>query len=243
MAHPSPLPFATTHARTVDPDTSHEAARRAAAFAPSHKARILAEVVRRPAGASWIAHALGLEVGQVNKRLADLKADGAAFTSGSIDSRSGRRERVWVADHDFDDTGRRSYSVDDSEMPGYGIAPCTRKRTPSFTGRWPAMSTPSAFGSEAHPAPMTRRGLRSLKRTAGMMAAEHGTRRRYDEHLRAGDRPVKKYCTVCSEANNARSRVRRAQTSPGITAAARTIPTDDLALTRRELLDYRKAHP
>ena len=75
------------------------------------------------------------------------------------------------------------------------------------------------------------------------MADEHGTRRRYDQHLTAGERPVKKYCTVCSEANNARSRKRRAQTSPGITAAARTIPTDDLALTRTELLTYRENHP
>lgn len=92
-----PLPFATTHARTDDPETSHEAAGRAAGFVWSHKARILLSIGRRPAGASWIAYDLGFEVGQVNKRLADLRADGAAFTSGSIESRSGRRERVWMA--------------------------------------------------------------------------------------------------------------------------------------------------
>ena len=101
--------FATTHARTVDPDTSHGAARRAPAFVHTHKARVLDVVRRRPAGASWIAHSLGMEVGQVNKRLADLKADGAAFTSGSIESRSGRRERIWVAVFP-------AITLDDSEM-------------------------------------------------------------------------------------------------------------------------------
>jgi len=94
----STLPFAMTHARTSDPDTSHAAAESAVQFATTHKGRILAELKRRPSGASWIADALGMERGQVNKRLADLRNDELASTSGTIESRSGRRERVWIAE-------------------------------------------------------------------------------------------------------------------------------------------------
>lgn len=86
-------------ARRCDPSTSKEAARRAGAFAPSHRAQVLGALRRfGSAGAEQLAAATRLEAYSVRKRLPELAAAGlAAPTDRTRLTVSGRAERVWRA--------------------------------------------------------------------------------------------------------------------------------------------------
>lgn len=59
-------------ARRRDPVTSHKAAERAKAFAPTHAQRIHAELLEGPMTADEIACATGLTVVQVCRRLPEI---------------------------------------------------------------------------------------------------------------------------------------------------------------------------
>ena len=86
--------FAHTHARRLDPVTSHAAALKARKFAASHAGRILSFLrINGPRSAGELALHLELTVVQVDRRLPDLKAKGLALPTAEI--RGGCR--VWKA--------------------------------------------------------------------------------------------------------------------------------------------------
>ncbi len=91
--------FAQTHARTTDPETSHEAAERALEFALGHADRIHACLqAHGPQTKDEIADRTGLSPVQVDRRLPDLRKAGRAFPTGDVrQSHAGRAERVWSA--------------------------------------------------------------------------------------------------------------------------------------------------
>jgi len=78
-------------ARSSDPVTSHEAARRAPVAA--HRVRVLEALRSGPAGQTEIARRCGLLPHEVNKRLADLEKLGQAEPTGR--KVAGGREREW----------------------------------------------------------------------------------------------------------------------------------------------------
>ena len=82
--------YADPVARQSDPATSHQAAKLAKAWAPSHRERILG-VLWRPMTAAKIATLTGLTVVQVDRRLPELEAAGEARVTGEV--RDGMR--VW----------------------------------------------------------------------------------------------------------------------------------------------------
>jgi len=86
-------------ARKTDPATSHDAARRAAEFAGSQRARILALLRQQgPLSPEVIGQQLGLEPYAVRKRLPELQEAGLAEPTGQIQqTMSGRWQRVWRA--------------------------------------------------------------------------------------------------------------------------------------------------
>lgn len=86
-------------ARKTDPATSHDAARRAAEFAGSQRARILALLRSRgPMTPEQIGAELGLEPYAIRKRLPELQEMGLAEPTGEIrPTSSGRWQRVWRA--------------------------------------------------------------------------------------------------------------------------------------------------
>lgn len=76
-------------ARRTDPQTSHDAAKRAERFAPSHKSRILAAMLTQPGYAgSWtpaeLSAVTGLTVVQIDRRLPELQREGLIETIGEI---------------------------------------------------------------------------------------------------------------------------------------------------------------
>jgi predicted ArsR family transcriptional regulator len=91
--------FAQSHARTSDPNTSHEAAARAVEFVGAHCDRILACLREHgPLTKDEIARRTGLTPVQVDRRLPDLRARQQAAPNGDErQSDSGRLERVWKA--------------------------------------------------------------------------------------------------------------------------------------------------
>lgn len=72
----SPDLFSHTHARTRDPDTSHQAAKVAGKLQVTHRDRILLALNGGPMQFEEIAQACGLKPAQVWKRLSDLEQDG-----------------------------------------------------------------------------------------------------------------------------------------------------------------------
>jgi predicted Rossmann fold nucleotide-binding protein DprA/Smf involved in DNA uptake len=80
----------TPLARRSDPLTSHRAASRARAFAPSHRNRVAAALRDGPATAHELAERTGLLAHQVLKRLPELQALGLAEPTGA--ERGGARE-------------------------------------------------------------------------------------------------------------------------------------------------------
>lgn len=88
-----------SHARTGDADTSHEAAASMEPHAGSLQDRCY-DALQRLGG--WgtqteVAGVLGLERGQVHKRLSDLKNAGRIFDSGERrKGATGRNETVWT---------------------------------------------------------------------------------------------------------------------------------------------------
>lgn len=86
-------------ARSTDPETSKEAARRAATFAESHAGRILAALKLHGPMTAHELHIIGLTVVQIDRRLPELARlglarvckldDGADMTRGGF--------RVWQA--------------------------------------------------------------------------------------------------------------------------------------------------
>ena len=87
-----------TPARSTDPDTSHEAAARAASLVRDQQARVFGAL---PAGLELGAEQIGTEVNlqayQVRKRLPELQSLGLVRTTGATrTTRSGRAERIWV---------------------------------------------------------------------------------------------------------------------------------------------------
>jgi predicted ArsR family transcriptional regulator len=86
-------------ARRADPPTSHAAASRAARFSESHAGRIhVALIGLKQATAHELAHATGLTVVQIDRRLPDLRAAGLARVAernGVMLVRGGFR--VWEA--------------------------------------------------------------------------------------------------------------------------------------------------
>lgn len=63
----------TARSRNSDPITSHEAAKKAERFIPSHKAQILEALIEGPRTAAGLAAMTGLTVVQVDRRLCELE--------------------------------------------------------------------------------------------------------------------------------------------------------------------------
>jgi predicted Rossmann fold nucleotide-binding protein DprA/Smf involved in DNA uptake len=80
-------------ARRTDPETSHEAARRAPSS--EHRRLIVESLDRGPAGQTEIARRTGLTVAQVSKRLCELRRDGVIVRVGVAMSASGGREAMY----------------------------------------------------------------------------------------------------------------------------------------------------
>lgn len=80
-------------ARRSDPQTSHEAARRAPVR--GHGRKVLEALAAGPAGQTEIGRRTGLLPHQVNKRLADLAKAGAVELTGR--KLEGGTEREWQA--------------------------------------------------------------------------------------------------------------------------------------------------
>ena len=95
------MAFALTHARTNDPDTSHDAADAARGLAKHHKAIIVDVLVFEGLTSAEISERCGLTYWQVTRRVSDLKHDGAVIDSGERRlTPNGRKACVWrlVAD-------------------------------------------------------------------------------------------------------------------------------------------------
>lgn len=92
-------PFAQSHARRTDPETSAAAARAAVVFTGTHCERIHAALVAAgPMTKDEIARRTGLASVQVDRRLPDLHEAGQSEPTGDVrNSDSGRPERVWRA--------------------------------------------------------------------------------------------------------------------------------------------------
>lgn len=85
---------AIEHARSTDPKTSHDAARKARPLVTNHAARILDALKRRgPMNAHEIGRYTGLTVVQIDRRLPDLKKANLAEPTDMV--RDGCR--VWRA--------------------------------------------------------------------------------------------------------------------------------------------------
>lgn len=84
-------------ARTNDPGTSHEAARRTREFAGGHIGTILAALQDAgPLTVDQIAARTRLRADQINKRLPEMQRKRLAEPTGTTRaSASGRSERVW----------------------------------------------------------------------------------------------------------------------------------------------------
>jgi predicted ArsR family transcriptional regulator len=95
------LDFTRTHARTTDPQTSHDAAKSAVGLAAAHRAKILGYLKSiSPSGAIYqdIASAVGLEPHAVARRLPELQQAGLARPlDATAVTRSGRQARLWAA--------------------------------------------------------------------------------------------------------------------------------------------------
>lgn len=94
------LDWATTHARTNDPETSHAAASKSQELARRHHIMIYARLREVfPGGLTYeeIANGIGLEKHCVGKRMVELQRDGHARTEGERLLSSGRRGRIWIA--------------------------------------------------------------------------------------------------------------------------------------------------
>lgn len=89
----------TRHARTGDPETSKESARRVREFAAGQCAAILAVLRERGRlGAEQIAELLKFDSYKIRKRLADLEHAGLAKPLPLHRlTASGRHERLWEA--------------------------------------------------------------------------------------------------------------------------------------------------
>ena len=75
----------STMARATDPETSHQAARRARCFAESHASRILRAIKHMPKQtAAYYAQMTGLTVVQIDRRLPELERKGLVRTTGAI---------------------------------------------------------------------------------------------------------------------------------------------------------------
>jgi predicted ArsR family transcriptional regulator len=84
-------------ARTLDPETSHDAAASMTLAANRQCAQVLNALRSiREGGAEQIAEACGLDAYQVRKRTSELQDAGLIETTGERrKTRSGRSERVW----------------------------------------------------------------------------------------------------------------------------------------------------
>ena len=82
-------------ARATDPQTSHEAAKRAPVA--GHCRLVLEALAAGPAGQTELARRCGLLPHEVNKRLADLHKAGLVVLTGR--KANGGREREWRAAH------------------------------------------------------------------------------------------------------------------------------------------------
>ena len=80
-------------ARATDPQTSHDAAKRAPVA--GHCRLVLESLAAGPAGQTELARRCGLLPHEVNKRLADLHKAGLAVLTGR--KANGGREREWQA--------------------------------------------------------------------------------------------------------------------------------------------------
>jgi hypothetical protein len=87
------VPTDRPRARSTDPETSHQAARRVPAG--EHRRMILAALDGGPAGQSEIARRTGLTVAQVSKRLCELRRAGVIVRVGEAMSASGGREAMY----------------------------------------------------------------------------------------------------------------------------------------------------
>jgi len=85
-----PLPLWELMSRATDPETSHDAARRAPVA--DHHQRILEALKGGPAGQSGLAERTGLTIAQVSKRLGELRTAGLIERDGETRSASGGRE-------------------------------------------------------------------------------------------------------------------------------------------------------
>lgn len=88
---------ARTHARTFDPETSHEAAARVREFAAGHCALILQALLDHgPMTPEQIGTRVGMDAYAVRKRLPELERAGLAKPTGeTAPTTSGRSQRIW----------------------------------------------------------------------------------------------------------------------------------------------------
>lgn len=85
-----------SRARRSDPETSHEAARRAGEFAGHHHARILAALAQDARTIYELAHSTGIDHVAVARRMKELEDAGLVVrTSLRRNSPSGRPCVVW----------------------------------------------------------------------------------------------------------------------------------------------------
>ena len=88
--------FAHQAARRSDPETSHEAAAKASAFAGRHRQAILEALRAGPAGQTEIARRCGLLAHQCGKRLSELARTGEVVLTGrKVTNDKGLQEREW----------------------------------------------------------------------------------------------------------------------------------------------------
>jgi hypothetical protein len=87
------VPADRPRARSTDPATSHEAARRVPSS--EHRRLILESLDGGPAGQSEISRRTGLTVAQVSKRLCELRRAGLIVRLGDTFSASGGREAAY----------------------------------------------------------------------------------------------------------------------------------------------------
>lgn len=92
--------FAATHARRVDPDTSHDAAVCAESLAAQH-GNMIAGYLKSilPAGATveQIGIGVGLDSHRVGKRMKELAIDNRVRHEGVRMMSTGREGRIWFA--------------------------------------------------------------------------------------------------------------------------------------------------
>lgn len=85
MVHGMDDMLASTMARSTDPITSHQAARRASCFAESHAGRILRAIKHMPKQtAAYYSQMTGLTVVQIDRRLPELERKGLVRPTGAI---------------------------------------------------------------------------------------------------------------------------------------------------------------